>query len=144
MGRDGIEPSTSGLKDALLPLHDSKRHIGAQTNSLISETEDVINPASRSVPWCRCELVSAPNLHRGCVQKSVPPDQRIFGITAPLGQCSFPRVNECVDRIVEHDILIDKRHMSTLRQNGHLRPADIEMHFLSHRQGNLIMLAGDD
>jgi hypothetical protein len=37
--RDGIEPSTSGLKDARLPLHDSKRRIGPQANPLISGTD---------------------------------------------------------------------------------------------------------
>jgi hypothetical protein len=38
--------STSGLKDALLPLHDSKLHIGAQANSLISETANAPDPAA--------------------------------------------------------------------------------------------------
>jgi len=64
MGRDGIEPSTSGLKDAPLPLHDSEGHIGPQANSLISEPDDAPDTASVSAPWCRCELVTAPNLHR--------------------------------------------------------------------------------
>src|SRR5580658_5941852 len=43
MGRDGIEPSTSGLKVAPLPLQGSKRHIGTQTKSLNSETDNVVN-----------------------------------------------------------------------------------------------------
>jgi hypothetical protein len=50
MGRDGIEPSTSGLKDARLPLQGSKRHIGTQTKSLNSEADNVINAASRRPP----------------------------------------------------------------------------------------------
>src|SRR5579871_4642379 len=57
-----------GLRDAPLPLHDSKRHFGPQANSLISKTDYAPDTVAESVPWCRCELISALKLHRG------PPD----------------------------------------------------------------------
>jgi hypothetical protein len=54
---------TSRLKDAHRPLHDSKLHTGPQAKSLISKLSMQPLLASKSVPWCRGELVSALNLH---------------------------------------------------------------------------------
>jgi hypothetical protein len=94
---------TCGLKVAPLLLRDTKLHIGPQANSLISETDYAPDAASESVPWCRCELVIAPNLHRdsvsilctvgsesgGCIASArVPTHQRLNGalnfLTDPL------------------------------------------------------------
>ena len=56
MGRPGIEPGTTGLKDAHRPLHDSKLRTGPQAKSLISKLSMQPLLASKSVPWCRGEL----------------------------------------------------------------------------------------
>ena len=64
MGRDGIEPPTSGLKVVHPTLSDSERHSGTLRNSLS------LRQLSRWLDVCPCalmsdlELVTAPNLHR--------------------------------------------------------------------------------
>jgi len=68
MGRDGIEPSTSGLKDlkdAPAPLYGSEPHTRTRSKSLIPTLMTQLLYASRGVPKRGCELVSALNLHRG-------------------------------------------------------------------------------
>jgi hypothetical protein len=75
MGRDGIEPSTSGLKDAHGPLHGSKLHTGPQAKSLIFESIDAAAPCvkecamvPRRVGQCtefalRDQPIFAPDMH---------------------------------------------------------------------------------